>query len=185
MGKREDILNATLDLISEEGLQAVSFAKILKRANVGSGTVYNYFKNKEEIVSAIFIQVSEHLNTAALQGYDPAQSVHDCFCRILTNMANFAKDNPKDLWFLENFSHSPAIPEEIRSRDNDSFDECIRLIRRGQEQGIIRAVNPLLLVQMTAQMVIAAVQGALLGKYPLSDTDFAEVLDICWRAIVI
>ena len=46
MGKRDDILTATLDLISEEGLQSTTFSKIFKRANVGSGTVYNYFKNK-------------------------------------------------------------------------------------------------------------------------------------------
>lgn len=54
MGKREDFLNATLDLITEEGLQALTFAKIINRAHVGSSTVYHYFQNKEELVSELF-----------------------------------------------------------------------------------------------------------------------------------
>ncbi|MDG0812818.1 TetR/AcrR family transcriptional regulator [Cohnella rhizosphaerae] len=54
MGKRQDIMDATLDLIHEEGLQSVTFSKIFKKADVGSGTIYNYFSNKEELVNAVY-----------------------------------------------------------------------------------------------------------------------------------
>ncbi|MFC4807906.1 TetR/AcrR family transcriptional regulator [Paenibacillus sp. GCM10023250] len=45
-------MDATLDLIHEEGLQSVTFSKIFKK--VGAGTIYNYFSNKEEFVNAIY-----------------------------------------------------------------------------------------------------------------------------------
>ncbi|MBB3128544.1 AcrR family transcriptional regulator [Paenibacillus rhizosphaerae] len=54
MGKKQDIMTATLDLIHEEGLPSVTFAKLIKRANVGSGTIYNYFSNKEDLVNAVY-----------------------------------------------------------------------------------------------------------------------------------
>ncbi|MFD1906987.1 TetR/AcrR family transcriptional regulator [Paenibacillus rhizoplanae] len=60
MGKRDDILQATLDLITEEGLQSVTFAKIFKRANVGSSTFYHYFENKEQLVNELYLKVRIH-----------------------------------------------------------------------------------------------------------------------------
>ena len=70
MGKNEDILVATLDLITEEGLQSVTFAKIFKRANVGSGTFYNYFNNKEELVNNLFEKIIIHLSKFVIEDYD-------------------------------------------------------------------------------------------------------------------
>ena len=54
MSKKKDIMDATLALIHEEGLQSVTFSKLFKRAGVGSGTIYNYFANKEEFVNAVY-----------------------------------------------------------------------------------------------------------------------------------
>ena len=47
MSKKDDIFNAALSLIVEDGIQTVTISKILEKANVGSGTLYNYFSGKE------------------------------------------------------------------------------------------------------------------------------------------
>ncbi len=79
MSKWDDILAATLDLISEEGLQSTTFSKIFKRANVGSCTVYNCFKNKEELVGALYIKTVDLFSNVLLQDYDRSESVFACF----------------------------------------------------------------------------------------------------------
>lgn len=185
MSKREDILTATLELISEEGLQSITFSKIFSRANVGSSTVYNYFQNKEELVGAIYIRTIDHFSDVILRGYDRSENVFVCFKRLLANMACFAHDYQKELWFLENYSHSPFISEEIRNREIPAMAECMLLIQHGMEQGLIRKINPMMCVQMISGMLISAIQGALLGKYPLEDEDLEQVIEICWRAFVI
>lgn len=65
MSKKQDIMAATLDLIHEEGLQSVTFSKIFKKANVGSGTVYNYFANKEELVNAVYKEARTHMGSTS------------------------------------------------------------------------------------------------------------------------
>ncbi len=185
MSKRDDILQATLDLISEEGLQAITFSKIFKRANAGSGTVYNYFRNKEELVGVIYTRTIDLFSDILLRDYDRSESVYACFRRLLTNMARFSQEYQKEQWFLENYSHSPFIPEEIRNREIPAMTECMLLIQRGMEQGLIRRVNPMMCVQMISGMLTAAVQGALLGKYPMEDKEFEQVIEICWRAFII
>ncbi len=185
MSKRDDILAATLDLISEEGLQSITFSKIFNRANVGSGTVYNYFRNKEDLVGALYIRTIDLFSDVMLGGYDKSESVFECFRRLLTNMACFAHDYQKENSFLESYSHSPFIPEEIRNREIPAMTECILLIRRGTEQGLFRKVDPMMCANMINGMLTSAIHGALLGKYTMDEKDFEQVIEICWRAFVV
>lgn len=48
--KKKDIALAAKQLILREGINNITIAQIAKAANIGKGTVYEYFKNKEEIV---------------------------------------------------------------------------------------------------------------------------------------
>ena len=185
MGKREDILLATLDLISEEGLQSTTFSKIFKRANVGSGTVYNYYKCKEELVVALYSQTIDLFSKSILYDYDRSKSVYECFRQLLINTACFAQNHQKELWFLENYSHSPYIPEEVGNQEIPAMAECMLLIQRAMKQKLFRNIEPLLCVQMINGMVTSAIQGQLLGKYPMLENDFEKVIEICWRAFII
>ncbi len=47
---RERILAATLDVLSEEGLDSTTLKSITDRAGVGAGSFYNLFASKEEAV---------------------------------------------------------------------------------------------------------------------------------------
>ena len=48
------ILDAAVDLLAQKSLKEVTLAQIADHANVAKGTVYYYFKNKEDILFAIF-----------------------------------------------------------------------------------------------------------------------------------
>lgn len=48
------ILDAAEDLLSQKSLKEVTLAEIANHANVAKGTVYYYYKNKEDILFAIF-----------------------------------------------------------------------------------------------------------------------------------
>lgn len=52
--KRCDIALSAIDLFCEKGIQQTSIDEIAKSAGVAKGTIYLYFKNKEEIVFAIW-----------------------------------------------------------------------------------------------------------------------------------
>ena len=48
-GKRRKILEATKELIIERGFKDISVRNIKEKAEISQGTIYVYFKNKEEI----------------------------------------------------------------------------------------------------------------------------------------
>ena len=51
--KRKDIALSCKELVFQNGIHNLTIAQIAKTAGVGKGTIYDYFKNKEDIVFEI------------------------------------------------------------------------------------------------------------------------------------
>ena len=183
MGKREDILEATLHLINKEGLQSVTFSKILKRANVGSSTVYHYFKDKEQLVNELFNIVRIHRTEEVLKKYDASQTIYERIKTLLWNMAKYALNFPKELIFLENYSYSPYIAEEVRNAQDPSVLEVISIIREGQQQGMIKEMDQIILIQLLYGMITSVIKGYLAGEYELERAQIQQVIELCWKTI--
>lgn len=183
MSKKEDILTATLDLITEEGLQSVTFSKIFKRANVGSGTFYNYFENKEQLVNELFGEICVHMNGFVIIGYNPNGTVYERFKHLMKNTADFALQFPKELSFLENYYHSPYISDEVRNMHNSSMEECLAVVAEGQRQGLIREFNPAMCCSIATGLLLSVIKDSLSGKFELGEPQVQETIEACWKAI--
>src|SRR5215813_12644187 len=58
-GKYEAILRAAIKVFAENGFFYSKVADVAKAAGVADGTVYLYFKNKDDILVSIFNHVTE------------------------------------------------------------------------------------------------------------------------------
>ncbi len=71
--KKERIVDAGLKLFCEKGYYNTNTAEIAKRAGVSTGIVYSYFKNKNDILTAVIDVFSKKLQLSirsALEGFD-------------------------------------------------------------------------------------------------------------------
>ncbi len=50
---RDTLLNIARSMADTEGIESVNIRSIAKKAGIASGTVYNYFSNKDEILLAL------------------------------------------------------------------------------------------------------------------------------------
>lgn len=175
---------ATLDLIIEEGIQSVTFPKIFKRANVGSSTFYNYYSNKEELVSELYKTVLIHMGEVIMNGYDPNLTIYERSRGILRRMVDYGLSYPKEILFLEGYSDSPYIKEEVRNMmNNPAMIEIFAIIKEGQKQGIVSEMDPMFCCHLIKGMVATSVRGYLGGLYPFGEEQIRQTLDACWRAI--
>lgn len=185
MSKREDILKATLDLIDEEGLQSVTFSKIFKRAKVGSGTLFNYFNSKEELVNEVYRQARHLLAESLLIGYDPQASLYERYKCIQLNRIRFAVDFPKEFLFIDSYSYSPYITPELRHLNDKGTREALSVIMEGQKQGLLKEMDTQFCYQLLHGMIASVVKGHLAGKYPLDDLHIQQTIEACWKAVKI
>jgi AcrR family transcriptional regulator len=58
---RAQILSTAIDLFSRRGLEAVTIDEIAAAADVGKGTIYNYFATKEDIVVAFMADLEAQM----------------------------------------------------------------------------------------------------------------------------
>ncbi len=56
--KRQQILKAALEVFKTKGYANTSITDIAKQADIGKGTLYLYFKNKEELLYSVFMECS-------------------------------------------------------------------------------------------------------------------------------
>jgi TetR/AcrR family transcriptional regulator, repressor of fatR-cypB operon len=183
MGKREDILSATLLLISEEGLQSVTFSKIFQKANVGSGTFYNYFANKEKLINELYKEIGAHMGSEVIRNYDRNLALYERFKCMLQNITDFALHYPKELTFFENYVHSPYISEEVRNKTSLAMEEFFAIFEEGQKQGILREMDKMLSCHIVFGVILSVIKGYLAGKYTLEEYQIQQTIEACWKAV--
>src|SRR3989442_15536674 len=68
---RHQIVKVAVDLFSKHGIEAVTVDQIAETADVGKGTIYNYFHTKEDIVVAFMAEFEQKVQ-AKLHHFDPS-----------------------------------------------------------------------------------------------------------------
>jgi AcrR family transcriptional regulator len=90
---RERILTVACELFARRGIAAVTVEEIAAGAEVGKGTVYNYFAAKEDIAVAFLIELDrDALETMALlpgDGMNPAEALDMAAWSLLKHKAPY------------------------------------------------------------------------------------------------
>ena len=80
---RRRLKEAALDVFSEKSIDAATVEEITDKADVGKGTLYQHFEDKEEIVITLVDEAVEHL-IERIRGYESApQTLEDMLEHIL------------------------------------------------------------------------------------------------------
>jgi AcrR family transcriptional regulator len=65
MQTRQALIQSTLQLVLEKGFEAISIQDITERADLGRGTFYIHFHDKEEVVWSAFQEIADQLKNEA------------------------------------------------------------------------------------------------------------------------
>ena len=61
--KRESIIQAAIEVFSKKGFQAATVSEIAERADVADGSIYQYYKNKEDLFFSIPVEKTKEFRT--------------------------------------------------------------------------------------------------------------------------
>jgi AcrR family transcriptional regulator len=140
--RREAILEAARAVFAEKGLRASTIDDIAEAAELGKGTIYLYFKSKEQVFAALKLEGLTRLAARFEAAVDPARPADQNLRRICDAYVRFYREEPEYYWVLY---------FDTRYMDKDSADEvvetlkpqgmrCIRLvadvIQRGVDAGL-------------------------------------------------
>ena len=97
---RKKLKNAALDAFSEKSIDAVTVEEITEKADVGKGTLYQHFDDKEEIVITLIEEAVSHL-IERMRAYDLApKTLEDMLEHLLNAHYEFSVDAAEEFLLL-------------------------------------------------------------------------------------
>lgn len=99
----EQIFLATDRLMAKEGLDRLSMHKIAKEANVAAGTIYLYFKNKDELLEQFAHRVFSMFMATLEKDFDESKPFFEQYRQMWKNIWYFLQENPTILSNLKQY----------------------------------------------------------------------------------
>ena len=184
--KRCDIALASIALFCEKGIQQTSIDQIAKSAGVAKGTIYLYFKNKEEIVFTIWDiitqQHEESFKKRTTENMSTKEKILEYF-----NFNEFQEkfDKEQILILFQHFVSSMLIDktqlytayfESFFQKDYDFISSCLN-------EGIKKGEFFIDDIDILTNNIIMLLKG-LLVKAKASNMNFDETQNILSKHII-
>ena len=138
--KYQRILEAAVKVFAELGFHQATIAQIAKEAGVADGTIYLYFKNKDDILVQFFSYktklVFDHFQEAVGQADRAIDKLRNLIRR---HLEEFQRDrNMAVVYQAETHQINRLAEEQIREMSKMYQDIVAEIVEQGQEEGAIR-----------------------------------------------
>jgi AcrR family transcriptional regulator len=162
---RQRILDRAGPIFNERGYEATTLADLMQATGLEKGGLYNHFDTKDDLALAAFDRNVEVLTEMVRRGVAGTTGTVDRLLATLEVYRRFAHDPPYPggCPILNTAVRSHGTDPRLLARARQTMDDLrgflARTLARGVERGELTAD---LDVEMTATVLVAAVEGALL-----------------------
>ena len=181
--KRNAILEAATRVFAERGLTAAPTSEISKQAGVADGTLFTYFKTKDDLVNALYRETKLELADAMMSGFPRKKNVRTRLRHVWDGYVNWGMANPKQRKVLTQLQVSGMLSKESVEAGGAPFVEMQNMIRDAIEQHILRGDLPIELISKMlgasaeATMDLIVLKPAMANKYRIGG------FEIYWAGI--
>lgn len=139
-GKYETILRAAIKVFARSGFFNSKVADVAREAGVADGTVYLYFKNKDDILVSIFNHYMQEALAAGMASLaevdDPVEKIRRI---VRAHLARLGRDRNLAVVFQVEFRSSTKFMEQFSATKVTEYLELIRgVLEDGQKRGVFR-----------------------------------------------
>ncbi len=181
------ICDAALRVVARKGLEKATADEIAREAGVAKGTLYLYFRSRDEIIEKTIGGAVDDLLERLQRAADAAEQgpFADALERVLT--AQFAYFDEKRDFFRPYFA-SGEYSEDRRLRQSRRYrihiEQLAAMIRRGRRRGELKALDP----ERTAIAIAGAAREIILRRIhekepPRPEVDARFLRDLLVRGL--
>ncbi|MGD8345215.1 MAG: TetR/AcrR family transcriptional regulator [Desulfobacterales bacterium] len=138
--KYHQILEAAVKVFARQGFHQSTVAQIAKEAGVADGTIYLYFKNKDDILVQFFRFRTKQVFASFREAVDGAETSTDKLRKLVRrHLAEFQRDRDGAVVYqVETHQNSRLAEAQIREMSKMYRDLISEIIEQGQQEGAIR-----------------------------------------------
>jgi len=181
--KIEAIYKATLSLVKERGLAGITMGDISKAASIATGTLYIYFKNKEELIKELFWECRQQSSLQYFTDVDSTAPFEERMQQIFQNIIRYKMLNFEVSAFLEQTYHSPFVCMTDLQKKEKALAPFFGLLREGIKSQKIKDLDPELLISFMFGVINELVKKTYFSKKKLSPDTINQLYTIFWDGI--
>jgi AcrR family transcriptional regulator len=181
--KVAEIFSAALKLVEQMGIAGITMRQIAREAKIATGTLYIYFKDKNELINALFEKCRKSSISVYFKGYDVDEPFERGFKTVWNNIFRHRIENFEEGVFLEQCYHSPFIGESIKEMGQRLIQPMYKLVERGKREKKIKNLDTFLLLTYMVGSVIEMVRFARYSGKPIAEMKMDEIFSLCWQGM--
>lgn len=168
--KYRRILEAAAKVFASQGFHQSTVAQIAKEAGVADGTIYLYFKNKDDILVQFFSHRTKQVFDRFQAGVDRANSSLGKLRNLIhSHLTEFQRDRDGAILYqVETHSNNRLAEAQIKEMSKMYRDIITDIVEHGQQEGTIRKD---LYVGLVKRFIIGAVD-EVINTWIHSDGDY-------------
>jgi AcrR family transcriptional regulator len=147
--RRKDIIMAARKIFSVKGFNSATMEEIASEAELSPGTLYLYFKNKEELHTSLSIDILKYLSTQIHKVVNLDISVEEKIERFRDVFIDLYDHDPNiliNLFHLQSgetlHNLSDEVMAQLKQNSAQAHGAIIQVIREGIEKGIFIDEHP-------------------------------------------
>jgi len=139
-GKYHQILEAAIKVFAKQGFHQATISQIAREAGVADGTIYLYFKNKEDIMVNFFGYKTKQVFGRFRQEVDKADNARDKLRLLIKrHLEEFQRDRSMAILYqTETRRFSRMCEDQIREMSKMYLDLVSEIVESGQDEGLMR-----------------------------------------------
>jgi AcrR family transcriptional regulator len=149
--RREEIINAAEKIFFEKGLVQATMDEIAEAAELSKGTLYLYYKSKEDLYLSVAMKGTEILYNLFLRVVESGEPVLKMIALLGEAYYEYF-DTYRNYFRMYYFFENPQVQSQVSSEmrdvceqsDRKLWDLVVGLLQRGIDEGVLRkGLDPL------------------------------------------
>ena len=157
--RKAAIEKASKEIFLEKGYASASVDEIARIAGVTKRTLYSYYPSKLALFVHVFDEYLQELAARVTEAADGDAPIRERLIKTLNALFDFTRENEKFMWLywmLDSGEANGILPKElldhVKAWTDGMFHTTIEMVMAGQEEGVIRDLDPKLLAHLMSAL---------------------------------
>ncbi|MTK63470.1 MAG: TetR/AcrR family transcriptional regulator [Methanobacterium sp.] len=186
---KERIFEASVDLFSQKGFDAVSMREIGREVGIRESSIYNHYKNKDAILESIINHLIDELGAYSLTEEEIDKLISDCpemFFEIgsrefLNGMSN---PNTEKIWrilSIEVFHNEKIKSFFVNELLESPINQWENIFTKMMKKGVIKEYDPRVLAREYFSFALYLFFEYFILKY---DANYSSFMDMAYKKMI-
>ncbi|RWR12604.1 TetR/AcrR family transcriptional regulator [Siminovitchia fortis] len=178
--RKQQIIGAATNSFSLFGYKATTMDQIAKLANVGKGTIYTFYKNKEELFHEIISSLIHEMKVSVENIIHEDLSFYEKVDRALFKLLEYRTDHQLMIKLIQEEKEmgTPAVKDVVQKIENTIVQYVGGFVQKGIEKGEIKPCDPEITAFVIFKLYIALIFDWEKVRKPLEKDEISKLFKL-------